>query len=139
MGSDREATPWLYRARLEPEGVVDGDTIDVTVDLGFRLTRTIRLRLTDVDTAEIYGVERDSREYARGITHKNFVEGWLTEADRRVDGEWPLLVNTHEDSTGKFGRYTAEVIRQTERGAWAFDATLNDTLLEKFGDEVRSL
>ena len=135
MASD-DPSPWLYRARLEPEGVVDGDTIDVTVDLGFRLTRTIRLRLLGVDTAEIYGVERDSQEYARGITHKNFVEGWLTEADRRVDGDWPLLINTHKDDRGKFGRYLATVIRRTESGSWAMDASLNDALLEKYGDEV---
>lgn len=96
---------WTYRARVED--IVDGDTLDVTVDLGFRMTREIRLRLDGVDTAETYGVDHDSSEYAEGVRHTNFVEAWVESVSAQWDGEYPVIVRTGE--TGKYGRYMATV------------------------------
>ena len=45
---------WWYPARVL--GVVDGDTLDVMVDLGFRAYQKIRVRLHGIDTPEVYGV-----------------------------------------------------------------------------------
>ncbi len=41
---------WTYRAKIAK--VVDGDTLDLDVDLGFRVTHRIRARLARIDTAE---------------------------------------------------------------------------------------
>lgn len=101
---------WHYRAR--PTRVVDGDTIDMLVDLGFNVHTRQRIRLMGVDTHEIYGVSHDSEEYQRGMTEKQFVEDWLPEAD---DGEWPVFVKTYEGETGKYGRYLGEIIRRDGR------------------------
>lgn len=131
-----EPTPWLYRARLER--VVDGDTLDLTLDLGFRITRKARVRLKDVDTAEIWGVQQDSQEYRQGKVHKAFVTGWLHEAEERVDGEWPLITRTYRDRTGKFGRYLADVIRSEEHAPRADPVTLTDALTEEFGEGVEA-
>src|SRR6056297_56934 len=92
----------MYEYRAQIDEVVDGDTIDVVVDLGFNMRRDIRLRLAGVDTAETYGVSHDSEEYARGVKHTQFVEQWIG-AD--TTSEWPFIVRT--EKKGKFGRYLA--------------------------------
>lgn len=112
---------WTYQA--QPKRVVDGDTIEVTVDMGFQIRRDITLRLAGVDTAEIHFVDQDTDEYRRGQTHRDFVVDWLPD-----DGDWPLLVET--EKSGKYGRYLATVTRQAD------DAVLNDDLIETFGDSV---
>jgi micrococcal nuclease len=119
----------MYEYQASPGTVVDGDTIEVTVDLGFRIHRKIRLRLTGVDTHEIHGVDHDSEEYRRGKAQKEFVEEWLDDStDENL--EWPLFVRT--EKTGKYGRYLAEIERK-------FDgAVLNDALVDEFGDVVSS-
>jgi len=110
-----------YPARLVE--VIDGDTIDVTVDLGFHIHRTVRLRLAGVDTDEIYGVEQTSAEYDRGMEHAAFVRQWFQQpvetgcsqdepntAD--ADGGWPFIVRTKKK--GKYGRYIATVERRAD-------------------------
>jgi len=118
---------WTFPAR--PVNVLDGDTIEVTVDLGFHIRRDVTLRLAKVDTAEIHFVSHDSEEYRRGQAHAEFVEGWLDEAQVSHDGDWPLRVYTAE--RGKYGRYLAWVRRPSDSGF------LNAVLLEEFGDDVR--
>ena len=94
---------WSFPARVT--NVVDGDTIDVTVDLGFNARRDVRLRLAGLDTAEIYAPSSEA-EYQRGKDQAQFVREWLAKRD---DGsEWPLVVQTKKEK-GKFGRYVAHV------------------------------
>jgi len=62
---------WTFRGRVIE--VIDGDTLDCEVDLGFRAQKQIRVRLADVDTDEIFGVEDTSTEYERGIKQKEWV------------------------------------------------------------------
>ena len=109
---------WEYRANAVH--VVDGDTIDVEVDLGFYITREVRLRLADVDTHETYGVSHDSEEYRKGKRETEFVGEWIDEAT----GEYPLIVRT--EKKGKYGRYIARVERAED------GEVLNDILLDTF-------
>lgn len=122
---------WTYQARLDETrtGVVDGDTLDLTVDVGFRASRRVRVRLQGVDTAEIYGVRKDSDEYQLGLEHKQFVADWLADADAAHDGHWPLIVSTHK-TTGKYGRWRGEVVRKDT------GEELAAALYEAFGDEI---
>ncbi|KAB1190573.1 hypothetical protein GJR96_16570 [Haloferax sp. MBLA0076] len=115
-----------YQARLM--NVVDGDTFDVTVDLGFRIHREIRLRLGGIDTHETHGVPKDSEEYQKGMEEKQFVETWFENVGPD-EQEWPFVIRT--EKTGKFGRYIAEVERKADGGI------LNDDLVTEFGDEIR--
>lgn len=89
--------------------VVDGDTFDVLIDQGMRRYPFERLRLAGIDTPEIYGVSRDSEEYAAGAAVKSKVE------ERILDR--PVLVRTLDEET--FGRWVAEVDwLDAERGEW---------------------
>lgn len=116
---------WQYRARPDPRrhkaGVVDGDTLDVVLDQGLDNHRHERLRLKDVDTAETYGVSKDSDEYQRGQEHKRFVLAWLDHAVTEWDGTWPVVVQTDKDESGKYGRYRAVVYRRCD-GDWLIPA-----------------
>ena len=125
--------PWQYQAQIKPEEVVDGDTLDVTIDLGFGILLTndeARVRLRRVDTHEIFGVSHDSEEYKTGIAQKQFVQDWVRNAGNE---KWPFLIETHkDDERGKYGRWLA-VIKRRKDGA-----VLNDDLVTAFGDEIRS-
>jgi len=73
--------------------VVDGDTIDISIDLGFDLTKKERVRLAGIDTPEKR--TKDSKEKEMGYQATEFLEMHLMEATK-------LTVRTEKD--GKFGR-----------------------------------
>ena len=56
----------LYRYSARCSRVVDGDTLDLDIDLGFGMHFFERVRLFGIDTPETFGVKKDSDEYARG-------------------------------------------------------------------------
>lgn len=93
---------WTYRAKLDR--VVDGDTIDLKVDLGFRTYKEVRVRLEGVDTAEIYGVPKGSTEYKKGMEQKQYAMAYLS----NHEGEWPLHFVSKEES-GKYGRWIGDI------------------------------
>jgi len=88
-------TNYTYRALVV--NVVDGDTIDVTVDLGFKISSRMRLRLAGINAPETRGSERQA-----GLESKH----WL---NRQVLARW-ITVVTERDKKGKYGRYLATLI-----------------------------
>ena len=80
--------------------VVDGDTIDVTIDLGFDLYKKERVRVAGVDTPEKR--TRDLEEKALGIDATN----WLKEKlDSTIAGDDELTIRTElVGGVGKYGR-----------------------------------
>lgn len=92
----------LYEYRAELDRAVDGDTVDLRVDLGFRTYKNIRVRLEGVDTAEIYRPS-DDEELELGREQKKFVEDFLD-----AEGDWPLTFNS-EGESGKFGRWVGDI------------------------------
>ena len=80
--------------------VVDGDTIDVTIDLGFDLYKKERVRVAGVDTPEKR--TRDKEEKALGIDATNWLKDKLTET---IKGDEELLIRTElKGGVGKYGR-----------------------------------
>tara|TARA_B100000035_G_scaffold243509_1_gene212000 strand:- start:341 stop:802 length:462 start_codon:yes stop_codon:yes gene_type:complete len=80
--------------------VVDGDTIDVTIDLGFDLLKKERVRVAGVDTPEKR--TRDKEEKALGIDATNWLKAKLENAIR---GDDELTVRTElVGGVGKYGR-----------------------------------
>ena len=80
--------------------VLDGDTIDVTIDLGFDLYKKERVRVAGVDTPEKR--TRDLEEKALGIDATN----WLKEKlDGAISGDDDLVIRTElVGGVGKYGR-----------------------------------
>jgi micrococcal nuclease len=86
--------------------VVDGDTLDLLIDLGFRVFTKVRVRLFGVDTPETFGVKKESEEYKAGKAATAFVETWFTEREK-------VLVKSHDGKPlgqGKYGRWLAVVL-----------------------------
>ena len=80
--------------------VVDGDTIDVTIDLGFDLYKKERVRVAGVDTPEKR--TRNLAEKALGIDATNWIKDKLTGA---IAGDDDLVIRTElVGGTGKYGR-----------------------------------
>lgn len=80
--------------------VVDGDTIDVTIDLGFDLYKKERVRVAGVDTPEKR--TRDKEEKVLGIDATN----WLKERlEAAIKGDDELTIRTElVGGVGKYGR-----------------------------------
>ena len=80
--------------------VLDGDTIDVIIDLGFDLAKTERVRIAGVDTPEKR--TRDLEEKALGLDATAWLKGKLEET---IKGDEELIVRTElVGGTGKYGR-----------------------------------
>ena len=80
--------------------VVDGDTIDVTIDLGFDLYKKERVRVAGVDTPEKR--TRNLEEKALGVDATGWVKAKLEET---IKGDEELTVRTElKGGVGKYGR-----------------------------------
>jgi micrococcal nuclease len=86
----------MYNYRAKVRRVVDGDTVDFEVDLGFNMYAKIRTRLTEVDTPE-----RGERDFHRAtamlenlLSYQADEEGWIT-------------IKT--EKTGKYGRWLVTI------------------------------
>ena len=80
--------------------IVDGDTIDVDIDLGFSISYSQRLRLAGIDTPE--SRTKDLAEKEMGLKAKSFTKDWLT------NHKW-VFVNTIPDKNDKYGRVLARI------------------------------
>ena len=90
-----------YNFRVtEINRVVDGDTIDVTIDLGFDLYKKERVIIAGVDTPEKR--TRDLEEKSLGIDATNWMKEQLEDA---INGESELTIRTElKGGMGKYGR-----------------------------------
>jgi len=108
--------------------VVDGDTIDVTIDLGFDLYKKERVRVAGVDTPEKR--TRDKEEKALGLDATDWLKDKLNET---IKGDEELIIRTElKGGVGKYGRLLgwlyvgdADISLNeqmiTEGYAWAYD------------------
>ena len=102
----------LYRYNAHLINVVDADTVDLLVDLGFRVQMQMRVRLLGIDAPERYT--------ERGKLATQFVKNHL---ECYKDN---LILETFKDKQGKFGRYLGVIYRGNSE-----KISLNDELLEK--------
>lgn len=90
----------MFEYKLVLDRVVDGDTVDGYIDLGFGIKVFKRIRLFGINAPETR--TRDAEEKKAGLR----VKEWLTNA--LVDAE--IMVKTEKDSTGKYGRVLGTLI-----------------------------
>ena len=125
--------------------VVDGDTIDVTLDLGFSLTKKERVRIAGVDTPEKR--TRDKEEKTLGIDATNWMKEKLTET---IKGDEELVIRTElVGGVGKYGRllgwlyvgddeFSLNEQMITEGYAWAYDGGTKQKNFEELREIRRS-
>ena len=104
----------MYEYRCEVVKIVDGDTVDVDIDLGFGVwMRGERIRLHGIDTPE--SRTRDLEEKKYGLAAKEFLTKWLNSGN--------IILKTHKDAEGKFGRILGEL--------WYNDVNINQKMIEE--------
>jgi len=91
---------WTYRAELDR--VIDGDTVDLEIDLGFKIKHRVRVRLKDVDTPELRGAEKEE-----GKRYKQAVIDWFM---RHGD---KCYLKT--EKTGKYGRWIGTIWGENDK------------------------
>ena len=90
----------MYEYKCEVKRVVDGDTVDVIIDLGFSILYSTRVRLYGIDTPE--SRTRDKDEKVRGLLSKDYLKEWLDQGG--------VIIRTYRDKKGKFGRVLGEMV-----------------------------
>ena len=107
----------MYEYKASLDRVVDGDTIDVVVDIGFYTKIKERLRLAGIDAPEVYGAKKNSKEYLKGVEAKEYVEKRLQENNDE------MIIKT--DKVGKYRRWVALIFLEDSK------KTLNQELVEQ--------
>ena len=93
----------MYQYKAVIRKVVDGDTIEIDIDLGISTwIHMEKVRLYGIDTPEVYGVKKGSPEWELGNKASEFVKMYLKENDE-------VIVETYKDRKEKYGRYLALV------------------------------
>ena len=92
----------MYEYSCKVERVVDGDTVDVVLNLGFDIMYKSRVRLYGIDTPE--SRTRNLDEKARGKMAGAFLKN-------KIDAGEKVVIQTKlKDSRGKFGRVLGNII-----------------------------
>ena len=105
----------MYEYRVEIVKVIDGDTVDVNIDLGFGVwIHKERVRLYGIDTPESRTSDKEEKVY--GLMAKDFLIEWISA------GNVTLKTKTY-DAKGKFGRILGEL--------WVFDTNLNQKMIDE--------
>ena len=105
----------MYEYGCSIDRVVDGDTVDVTIDLGFKIFHKARVRMYGIDTPE--SRTRDLDEKARGILSKSFLQDALVQSNK-------VIIKTQKDAKGKFGRILGEL--------YVNDININQLMVDKY-------
>jgi len=108
----------MYEYRCKVVKIIDGDTVDVDIDLGFGVwLKKERIRLYGIDTPE--SRTRDLEEKKYGFAAKEFLT-------KMLDDDGGIILKTQKDAEGKFGRILGELWRTTEYG----DQSINQYLVD---------
>ena len=106
----------MYEYSCEVKRVVDGDTIECVLDLGFSILHKCRVRLYGIDTPE--SRTRDKDEKARGKLASKYL------SDAIHNGTKVVLRSKLKDSKGKYGRVLGEVVVD--------DININVSMIENY-------
>ena len=105
----------MYEYKCKVTRVVDGDTVDIDIDLGFGVwLHKERVRIYGIDTPE--SRTRDKVEKRFGLLAKEFVEQF-------VKGSSVILRTQKYDAKGKFGRILGDIIVD--------DKSLSETMIQE--------
>ena len=106
----------MYEYNCQVTRVVDGDTIDCVLDLGFSILHKCRVRLYGIDTPECRTRNKDEKK--RGKLAAKFLEESIK------NGKKIVLRSKLKDSKGKYGRVLGEVVVD--------DININVAMIEKY-------
>jgi|TARA_R110002012_G_scaffold320581_1_gene544605 micrococcal nuclease len=95
----------MYEYKATVHRIIDGDTVDVTIDLGFEMTTKQRIRLYGINTPETR--TRDLEEKKRGKASKARLLELINTGDRQI------ILQTLK--RGKYGRILGKLLHPETR------------------------
>ncbi|QDP52451.1 MAG: hypothetical protein Unbinned1606contig1000_10 [Prokaryotic dsDNA virus sp.] len=102
---------FLYCYKCEVLRVVDGDTVDINLNLGCNVVFKVRTRLIGIDAPEMRGDEKEKGKDARDHLVKLCCRYSLNlRKEGKFSGNAKMYVRTHKDKQGSFGRYLVELV-----------------------------
>ena len=88
---------YMYKIDKNDISIYDGDTITVTLDLGFNIKKREKIRFYGINAPELKGIER-----ADGLISKTFLKSLIDDA---ILKDKNIYIKTIKDSQEKYGRY----------------------------------
>ena len=111
----------MYNYKIFPTKVIDGDTIDAEIDLGFDIKVKKRIRFMGINAPE--SRTRDLEEKARGLAAKDRVKQLLEDCEN-------ITLKSH--GVGKFGRCLGEIMLDIVDGSEKLTlVSLNELLISE--------
>ena len=108
----------MYEYKCKIIKVIDGDTTDVDIDLGFGVwLKKQRIRFFGIDTPE--SRTRDLEEKKYGLAAKAYIT-------KLLDDEGGIVLKTRKDAEGKYGRILGELWRTTDFA----DTSINELMIK---------
>ena len=108
----------MYEYRCKVVKIIDGDTVDVDIDLGFGVwLKKERIRMFGIDTPESRTRDLDEKKY--GLMAKDYIT-------KLLDDEGGIVLKTRKDAEGKYGRILGELWRTTDFA----DTSINDLMIK---------
>lgn len=89
----------VYHYKAEVVDIVDGDTVDVIIDLGFNTFKKQRLRLKDIDAPE--NRTRNKLEKKAGLLVEEYLKDLILNRE--------MIIMTEKLEKGSFNRYLADL------------------------------
>ena len=96
----QKAEAYIYKGKVTR--VIDGDTIDVDLDLGFNIHYKQRFRLYGINAPEVRGIEKVAGKASK-------------EALKQMIAGKSVLIRTYKDKKGKYGRYLAYIYSHDDK------------------------
>lgn len=109
---------FLYHYNAHITAVYDGDTVTADIDLGLNVwLKNQKLRLYKIGAPEVRGEERP-----QGLVSRDALRELILDKD--------VVIRTHRDRTGKYGRWLAEIFVSVETEIDTIDISVNDWMLQ---------
>ena len=117
---------FFYSAKVMD--VIDGDTLDLVVDLGFDVHFRVRVRLHGINTPESRTSDKAEKEL--GLKAKAYTKDWTTRHST-------VFVKTVKDKKEKFGRILAEIYSDELKTACLNEDIIEAGFARKYNGEAR--
>ncbi len=125
-----EEEQYFYEFHIErPEDIIDGDTMDINIDVGFGITIRERIRLYGINTPEMKTLEGKK---VRSLIEKLLWRGraskqyFIHTMKKNLKNQNGLMAFSDDVKKGKYGRYLGDVyVKESDGDIWH----LNETIL----------
>lgn len=116
---------YYYKAKVLR--IIDGDTMDISVDLGFGIFKNLRARLWGINAPEFTRAKTNTEQYLKALQAKIYLEDWIK--TNTVDNK--IIICSHDGKALKQEKYGRWLVEVYPVNTTADTKSLNDILLSE--------